>query len=96
MSIFLNSILLACVGTLFLRVAGRKSISQTTIPQLIILLALGTVLGTEVSGKGMGATILVLGTFIGFFIVTIEWVTLRWNAAETFIKGKAVPVIYQG
>lgn len=52
-TIFWSTIFLACMGTLFLRIAGRKSISQMTIPQIIILLSIGTVLGTQVSGKGM-------------------------------------------
>ena len=94
-TIFWSSILLACVGILFLRAAGRKSISQMTVPQLVILLAIGTILGTEVSGKGLMNTVIALGTFIGV-LVAIEWLTLRWNPAETIIKGKSVLVIDEG
>ena len=94
-TIFWSSILLASAGTLLLRAAGRKSISQMTVPQLIIMLAIGTVVGSEVSGKGIAKTVLALGTFIGF-LVFIEWLTLRWNRAETILKGKAVLVIDQG
>ncbi|MFF2154865.1 DUF421 domain-containing protein [Paenibacillus chitinolyticus] len=94
-TIFWYTILLACVATLFLRIAGRKSISQMSVPQLVILLTIGAVIGSEVSGKGMPKTILALGTFIAFLVVT-EWVTLRWDRAETILKGKAVPVIQEG
>ncbi len=94
-TIFWSTVLLACTGTLFLRIAGRKSISQMTIPQLVILLALGTLLGSEVSGKGLAKTILSLGTFV-MLLVVFEWVSLRWNRAETALKGKTVPVIEQG
>ncbi|MGG4217868.1 YetF domain-containing protein [Paenibacillus jamilae] len=90
-----STILLACIGTLFLRIAGRKSISQMTIPQVMILLAIGTVLGTEVSGKGMTNTILALGTFI-LFLIVVEWVTLRSNRIESILKGKSVSVIHEG
>ncbi len=90
-----QSILLACVGSLFLRIAGRKSISQMTMPQVLILLSLGTVLGSEVSGKGMAHTIVALATFIGFLIL-IEWITLHSNIAERWMKGMAVSVIEQG
>ncbi len=65
------------------------------MPQVLILLALGTVLGSEVSGKGMAHTIVALATFIGFLIL-IEWITLHSNIAERWIKGMAVSVIEQG
>ncbi|MBO9600480.1 MAG: DUF421 domain-containing protein [Cohnella sp.] len=94
-SIIGDSILLACVGSLLLRMAGRKSISQLTMPQVLIMLALGTVLGTEVSGKGMAHTILALAAFIGF-LMAIEWITLHSNNAERWIKGMAIPVIEEG
>lgn len=94
-TLFWSSIVLACVGTLFLRLAGRKSISQMTIPQVMIMLTLGTVLGTQVSGKGVANTILVLGTFTAF-LVAVEWVTLRSNRAERILKGMAIPVIQEG
>lgn len=93
--IFWSTIFLACVGTLFLRIAGRKSISQMTIPQIIILLSIGTVLGTQVSGKGMKETILALAVFIGFLIL-VEWITLRSNFLESILKGKSVSVIREG
>jgi len=47
-TIFWYTILLACVATLFLRIAGRKSISQMSVPQLVILLTIGAVIGSEV------------------------------------------------
>ncbi|MFD7522068.1 DUF421 domain-containing protein [Paenibacillus chitinolyticus] len=94
-TIFWYTILLTCVATLFLRIAGRKSISQMSVPQLVILLTIGAVIGSEVSGKGMPKRILALGTFIAFLVVT-EWVTLRWDCAETILKGKALPVIQEG
>ncbi|WP_438432698.1 DUF421 domain-containing protein [Gorillibacterium sp. sgz500922] len=90
-----NTILLACIGTFFLRIAGRKSISQMTIPQIMILLATGTVLGSEVSGKGMANTIGVLGTFI-LILILIEWMTLRSKRIEAILNGESVPVIQEG
>lgn len=90
-----NSLVLACVGSLFLRLAGRKSISQLTMPQVLIMLAIGTVLGSEVSGKGMVKTVVALATFIGFLIL-VEWITLKSNRAEILIKGMAVTVIEEG
>jgi len=94
-TVFWQTILLAALGTFIMRLGGRKSISQMTIPQITILLALGTVLGGEVSGQGMSKTILALITFVGF-LIAVEWITLRWNRAETALKGESIPVISNG
>ncbi|GER72566.1 hypothetical protein [Weizmannia acidilactici] len=75
---------------------GWKEIdSQMTVPQLAVLISIGTIIGLEVSGKGLAASILAAGTFVGFLAV-IEWITLKWNAAETVIRCKSVPVIANG
>ncbi|GIP21150.1 DUF421 domain-containing protein [Paenibacillus sp. J22TS3] len=90
-----NSFLLACVGTILVRLAGRKSVSQMTTPQIAILLTIGSVLGSEVGGKGMWYSIIAAAVFIGFLVAT-EWITLKWNKAENLLKGKSVPVISEG
>lgn len=94
-TVFWESLLFACVGTLILRLGGRKSISQMTIPQLSIIISLGTILGGEVAGKGILKTILGAATFVGFLVVT-EWIALHWNRAEKALKGEAIPVISEG
>jgi uncharacterized membrane protein YcaP (DUF421 family) len=94
-TVFWQSILLASIGTIILRLGGRKSISQMTTPQLAIIISLGTILGGEVSGKGVGKSIVGAATFVGFLIV-VEWITLHWNRAEIALKGEAVAVISEG
>lgn len=94
-SIVLSSICLAAVGTVFLRLAGRKSLAQMTTSQIVILLSIGTILGSEVSSKGLGYSLAATATFIAF-LVLMEWVTLRWNRAETLIKGRSILVISEG
>jgi len=94
-TIFWQALVLASIGTILIRLGGRKSISQMTTAQLAVLLALGTILGSEVAGKGLAKTILAAATFVGF-LALVEWLTLRWNRAEGLIKGEAVPVIING
>ncbi|RUT35716.1 DUF421 domain-containing protein [Paenibacillus zeisoli] len=94
-TVFWNSIVLAIAGTLFLRIAGRNSISEMTTPQVTILLMVGTVLGSEIGGKGLGMS--VFGTFIlVLFLVASEWISLRFNRAEKLLKGFGTPVISEG
>lgn len=90
-----HSLLLAFVGTVSVRLAGRKSISQMTTPQIAILLTIGAILGSEVGGKGMLHSIIATLVFI-VFLVAAEWLTLKWDKAETALKGKAIPVISEG
>jgi uncharacterized membrane protein YcaP (DUF421 family) len=92
---FWKALLFAFVGTFILRLGGRKSISQMTVPQLAIIISLGTILGGEVAGKGIGNTIVAAATFVGFLVVT-EWISLHWNRAEKVFKGEAIPVISEG
>lgn len=94
-TIFWQSLVLAVMGTIILRLGGRKSISQMTIPQFAILLSLGTILGGQVSGKGLWQSILAAATFVAF-LVTVEWISLHWNNTQTPIKGMSIPVITDG
>ncbi|NIK69201.1 MULTISPECIES: YetF domain-containing protein [unclassified Paenibacillus] len=87
--------LFAAVSIILLRLAGRKSISQMTMPQLGILLTIGAIMGSEVSGKGALKTIAAAAVFV-LVLVGVEWLTLKSNTAERLLKGFAVPVIENG
>jgi len=95
LTVFWHSLVLAVAGILMLRMSGRKSISQMTMPQVGVLLTIGAILGSEVAGKGMAETLLAVFTFLAVLYVT-EWMTLKWNPAERALKGAAVPVIENG
>lgn len=83
------------VGTLLLRIAGRKSISQMTMAQVILMIGIGTLLIQPISGHGYWMTfvfagILVLGTLL------MEYLELKFDFFESFITGKSVLVIENG
>jgi len=84
-TVFWHSVLLASVGTLIIRLGGRKSIAQMTTPQFAVLLTIGSILGSEVAGKGLAQSILSVATFVAFLVVT-EWISLHWNRAETALN----------
>ncbi|ANS76160.1 hypothetical protein AWM70_17510 [Paenibacillus yonginensis] len=85
---------MALIALLLFRLSGRKSISQMTIPQVAILLMVGTVLGSGVSGKLGNA--LVSGAILLGILVLVEWITLKWNGGEKVLKGGSVVVIQNG
>jgi uncharacterized membrane protein YcaP (DUF421 family) len=90
-----KAILIVLIGTLLLRIAGRRSISQMTISTTVIMISIGTLLIQPVSGKNIWIT---FGT-AGLLIVTLiglEYLQLKFNIAETFLNGKSVVVIENG
>ncbi|WP_321999387.1 DUF421 domain-containing protein [Bacillus pumilus] len=95
LSLIWQTILIFIVGTTILRISGRKTISQITIPQTVIMIAIGTLLIQPVSGKGLGTTFVIAGLLVLCLIVT-ELFQLKFDPAETAISGKAITVIEDG
>ena len=90
-----QTLLIFIVGTFYLRISGRRTISQMTMPQTVIMIAIGTLLIEPVSGKGLWTTFLLAGILVLSLIVT-EYIELKFDKAETIISGKAIPVIQKG
>ncbi len=90
-----QTLLIFIVGTIILRIGGRKTISQMTIPQTVIMIAIGTLLIQPVSGRGLWTTFGIAGLLVLCLIIT-EIIQLKFDNAETAISGKAVPVIENG
>ena len=90
-----QTILIFIVGTFYLRVSGRKTISQMTIPQTVLVIAIGTLLIDPVTRKGFWATFF-LARILVFILILTEYIQLKFDKAETVISGKAVPVIENG
>ncbi|MDG0795186.1 DUF421 domain-containing protein [Cohnella ginsengisoli] len=95
LTVFWQSLVLAVAGILLLRLSGRKSIAEMTIPQIGVLLTIGAILGSDVAGKGLSQSLLAVFTFLAVLYVS-EWISLKWNLAERALKGAAVPVIENG
>ena len=90
-----QTLLIFIVATIYLRISGRKTISQMTIPQTVIMIAIGTLLIQPVSGRGLWTTFGIAGILVLSLILT-EYIQLKFDKAETAISGKAVPVIQNG
>lgn len=90
-----QTILIFIVGMIILRIGGRKTISQMTIPQTVMMFTIGTLLIQPVSDRGLWTTIVIAGLLMLCLILT-EFIELKFDNAETAISGKAVPVIENG
>jgi uncharacterized membrane protein YcaP (DUF421 family) len=90
-----HTFLIFYIGTFILRIGGRKSISQMTISQTIVMIGMGSLLIEPIAGKGL------LITFLAAFVLTLlmiitEYFQIKVDFLETFFTGKAVVVIENG
>lgn len=95
MEVVYESIILLFSGVILLRFAGRKSISQLTIAQTVIMISIGSLIIQPIVEKSIYKTILAAATFI-MFLVVMEYLQLKFNKVEKLLKGHAVPVIVDG
>ena len=90
-----QTILIFYVGRFILRIAGRKSISQMTITQVVVMVGIGSLLIQPVSGKGLLRTFAIAILIITLMILT-EYIEMKFDIMETISTGKAKIVIENG
>ncbi|MDX8044843.1 DUF421 domain-containing protein [Gracilibacillus sp. S3-1-1] len=90
-----KSILIISVGTFLLRVAGRKSISQMTLAQTVLMIAIGSLLIQPVAGENIWVTFGVCMVLI-ITLIVIEYIQLKSDKAEMIISGKSNVLIKDG
>lgn len=82
-------------GILLLRIAGRKSISQMTLAQTVVMISLGTIIVQPIVQKSMWKAIAGGAIFV-VAIVILEYLQLKFNFFEKFITGKSKIIIQNG
>ncbi len=90
-----RTLLIFFFGKLILRIGGRKSISQMTITQTIVMVGIGSLLIQPIAGQGIVKTLLVALLFTGLMVIS-EYLEVKFDLFETFFSGKAVIVIEDG
>ena len=90
-----QSILIFFVGTFVLRLGGRKSISQMTISQTVVMIGLGSLLVQPITGNGLLITFLA-ALLLSILMVITEYLEVKVDFLETLFAGKAVIVIENG
>ncbi|RHW37532.1 DUF421 domain-containing protein [Lysinibacillus yapensis] len=95
LSLVWQTFLIFFVGMIILRIGGRKTISQMTIPQTVMMIAIGTLLIQPVSGNGLWPTFGIAALLVLFLIIT-ELFEMKFDKVESAFSGKAVPVIENG
>ena len=95
MSFVWQSFLLIVSGILLLRLAGRKSISQMTLAQTIVMISIGTIIVQPIVEKSVIKAVIGAAIFVAA-IVIIEYLEVKFTFFEKFITGKSKIVIENG
>src|SRR5690625_4699582 len=84
--------LIIIVGTVLLRIVGRKSVSQMTVAQTVLMIAIGTLLIQPVTNKNIWVTF-GIGIVLVITLLTMEYIQLKLDGAEKMITGKSKFII---
>ncbi|WP_391119166.1 DUF421 domain-containing protein [Psychrobacillus sp. L3] len=95
MDLVWKTIIILVVGMVLLKIGGRRSISQMTVPHTIIMIMLGTLLIHPVKSKGLLSTIGISSLLI-LSLIFIEFIELKFHRLESIISGKAIIIIENG
>ncbi|WP_342032474.1 DUF421 domain-containing protein [Mesobacillus boroniphilus] len=90
-----KSVVIVIGGVLILRLAGRKSISQLTVAQTVMMIAVGSLIIQPVSERNIWITMVITFLMVTTLIF-IEYIVLKYDALETFIYGKSLLVVENG
>lgn len=90
-----QTILIFYIGKVILRIGGRKSISQMSINQVIVMIGIGSLLIQPVADKGLFHTFAV-AFLITILMVVTEYLEVKFDILETISTGKAKVVIEDG
>ncbi|MEC2078719.1 DUF421 domain-containing protein [Metabacillus fastidiosus] len=95
MNFIWQSFILILSGILLLRIAGRKSISQMTLAQTVVMISIGTIIVQPIVEKSLMKAIIGASIFV-ISILILEYFQLKSNTFEKFITGKSKIVINNG
>src|SRR5690625_4731106 len=90
-----KSVLIVLGGTFLLRLAGRKSISQMTLTQTVIMIGIGSLLIQPLAGENIWVT-LGVGLMLILTLIVMEYAQIKLNFFEKLLTGSSKVVIENG
>lgn len=90
-----KSVIIVIGGTFLLRIAGRKSISQMTLAQTVIMIGIGSLLIQPLAGEDIWVT-LGVGTVLVLTLIVMEFIQIKGDLFENLITGKSKILIKEG
>ncbi|OZU89248.1 DUF421 domain-containing protein [Virgibacillus indicus] len=90
-----KAVVIVVGGTFLLRIAGRKSISQMTLAQTVIMVGIGSLLIQPLAGENIWVT-LGVGSVLVLTLILMEYGQLKGDFIENLITGKSKIIIENG
>ncbi|QQK79008.1 DUF421 domain-containing protein [Salicibibacter cibi] len=90
-----QSIVMVISGILLLRIAGRKSISQMTMAQTVVMISIGSIIIEPIVETSVWEAMIGAGIFV-IALIIMEYVQIKFNFLEKLITGKSKVVIENG
>ncbi|WP_018922707.1 DUF421 domain-containing protein [Salsuginibacillus kocurii] len=90
-----KAVVIVFAGSLILRIAGRKSISQLTVAQTVLMVAVGSLIIQPVSDRNIWITMIITFLLV-VTLVLIEYLALKFDGLERFFYSKSVLVVENG
>lgn len=94
-SLIWKTIVIFFTGKLVLRIGGRKSISQMTITQTIVMVGIGSLLIEPIAEDNVWITLFISLIFTLLMVVS-EYLEIKFDILESLFSGKSVVVIEDG
>lgn len=82
-------------GILILRLAGRKSISQLTVAQTVMMIAVGSLIIQPVGDRSIWITLLITLLLV-LTLIFIEYIVMKSDTLESFFYSKSVLIVENG
>ncbi|WP_227935418.1 DUF421 domain-containing protein [Alkalihalobacillus deserti] len=90
-----KSIVIVIGGVLILRLAGRKSISQLTVAQTVMMVAVGSLIIQPVGDRNIWIT-MVITLLLVLTLIFIEYIVMKFDVLESIIYSKSIMVVENG
>ncbi|GAA0593414.1 DUF421 domain-containing protein [Virgibacillus siamensis] len=90
-----KGILIVFVGTLLLRVAGRKTVSQMTLAETVLMVSIGTLIVQPVTTQNIWIAF-ATGAVLVVTLLAMEYGQLKFDGIEKIITGKSKVLIENG
>jgi len=90
-----QAVLIVLIGTILLRVAGRKTISEMTLAETVLMISIGTLIIQPVTSKSVWKSFLVGGILVATLLI-LEYIQIKSDRMEKLITGKSKVVIENG
>lgn len=87
--------LVVLAGTFLLRFAGRKTISQMTLAETVLMVGIGSLLVRPITGKNIWVTFIV-GAAMVVTLIAMEYGQLKFDRLEKLITGRSKILIENG